>query len=115
MGLPSETTTLELPLTVENDLEVDNNGTFFVITHLFPDDSDDSVEIRINFEHIIDNLIDFYRGECSTSSSYGQLYLIANELDRYKDTLRTVAEHIEGKHHSEDLFGDYDSQNNIQP
>tara|TARA_B100000900_G_scaffold394550_1_gene392091 strand:- start:96 stop:437 length:342 start_codon:yes stop_codon:yes gene_type:complete len=113
MGLPSEKTTLELPLTIENDLEVDDNGTFYVVTYLFPDDSDDSVEIRIQFDHIIDNLIDFYREEYSTASSYGQLYLIANELNRHQDNLRSVAEHIEGKHLSEDLFGDYDNENTV--
>ena len=113
MGLPSETTTLELPITIENDLEVDNNGTFHVVTYLFPDDSDDSVEIRIQFDHIIDNLIDFYREEYNSASSFGQLYLIANELDRHKDNLRTVAEHIEGRHLSEDMFDEDEHENTV--
>ena len=105
MSLLSETTTLELPITVENDLEVDNEGMFYVVTFLFPDESDDSVETRIPFEHIIDNLIDFYR-EDHTPAGYGQLYMIANELHRHADNLRSVAEHLEGKHLNEDLFDD---------
>ena len=114
MGLPSETTTLELPLTIENDLEVDDNGTFYVVTYLFPEDDDHSIEVRIQFDHIIDNLIDFYREEYSSTSSFGQLYLIANELNRHQDNLRTVAEHIEGRHLSEDLFDEDEPENTIQ-
>jgi hypothetical protein len=53
MSLPSDTATLELPLLVENDLEVDNDGRFFVVSYIFPDESDDSVEIRVEFESII--------------------------------------------------------------
>ena len=105
MSLPSDTATLELPLTIENDLEVDNEGQFYVVSYLFPDDSDDSVETRIPFDHIIDNLIDFYR-EDLTPAGYGQLYMIANELHRHAENLRSVAEHVEGRHLNEDLFDD---------
>ena len=105
MTLASENTALELPITVENDLEVDNNGLFHVVTYLFPSDSDDSVEIRILFEEIIDNLINFYR-EDLTPSGYGQIYMIANELERHKDNLRSIADNLEGKHLNEELFDD---------
>ena len=33
MSLPSDTATLELPLLVENDLEVDNDGRMFVVSY----------------------------------------------------------------------------------
>ena len=52
---------------------------------------DDSVEIRIQFDHIIDNLIDFYRKEYATASSYNDWYVIANELNRHQDNLRSVS------------------------
>ena len=112
MSLPSETTTLELPITIENDLEVDNEGTFYVVTFLFYDDDDDSVEVRIPFEHIIDNLIDFYREE-STPNGFGQLYMIANELARHSDNLRSIAEYVEGRHLNEDFLDDLEDP--IQP
>jgi meiotically up-regulated gene 157 (Mug157) protein len=106
MSLPSDTATLELPLLVENDLEVDNDGRFFVVSYIFPDESDDSVEIRVEFEQIIDNLIDFYREEQGQAGDYGQLYLIAHELDRHAHTLRDIAGLMEGKLQNEDLFDD---------
>tara|TARA_R110001592_G_scaffold149177_8_gene374608 strand:- start:1086 stop:1418 length:333 start_codon:yes stop_codon:yes gene_type:complete len=105
MNLPSDTATLKLPLLVENDLEVDNDGRFFVVNYIFPDESDESVEIRIEFEHIIDNLVDFYR-EDQGAAGYKQLYLIAHELDRHSHYLRDIAGAMEGKLHSEDLFDD---------
>ena len=106
MSLPSDTATLELPLLVENDLEVDNDGRFFVVSYIFPDESDESVEIRIEFEQIIDNLIDFYR-EDQGSAGYNQLYLIAHELDRHSHNLRDIAGLMEGKLHNEDLFDEF--------
>lgn len=105
MSLPSDTATLELPLLVENDLEVDNDGRFFVVSYIFPDESDISVELRVEFDHIIDNLIDFYREEQGVAG-YSQLYLIAHELDRHSHNLREVAGLMEGKSHTEDLFDD---------
>ena len=106
MTLPSKTATLELPLLVENDLEVDNDGRFYVVSYIFPDESDDSIEIRIEFDQIIDNLIDFYREE-QGPASYGQLYLIAHELDRHAHTLRDVAGLMEGRYVNEDLFDEF--------
>ncbi len=102
MSLPSETATLELPLLLENDLEVDNDGRFFVVSYIFPDESDDSVEIRIEFEQIIDNLIDFYREE-QGPAGYNQLYLIAHELDRHAHSLRDIASLMEGNYDLADL------------
>lgn len=102
MSLPSETATLELPLLLENDLEVDHDGRFYVVSYIFPDESDDSVEIRIEFEQIIDNLIDFYR-EDKGPSHYNQLYLIAHELDRHAHNLRDIASLMEGNYGLSDL------------
>ena len=106
MSLPSDTATLELPLLVENDLEVDNDGRFFVVSYIFPDESDESIEIHIEFDQIIDNLIDFYREE-QGPAGYGQLYLIAHELDRHAHTLRDIAGLMEGKYTNEELFDEF--------
>ena len=106
MSLPSDTATLELPLLVENDLEVDNDVRMFVVSYIFPDESDESVEIRVDFEQIIDNLIDFYRDD-QGAAGYNQLYLIAHELDRHSHNLRDIAGLMEGKLHNEDLFDEF--------
>ena len=102
----SDTTTLEISLTVENDLEVDSDGRFFVITYIFPDDSEDSVEVRLEFDHIVENLIEFYVEE-QLPAGYRQLYLIAHELERHAHNLRDIAGKMEGDHLNGDLFEDY--------
>jgi len=106
MSLPSDTATIELPILVENDLEVDNDGRFFVVSYIFPAEDDESVEIRVEFEQIIDNLIDFYR-EDQGPSGYNQLYLIAHELDRHAHSLRDIASLMEGRYTGEDLFDEF--------
>ena len=52
------------------------------------------------------DLIDFYREE-QGPASYGQLYLIAHELDRHAHTLRDVAGLMEGRYVNEDLFDEF--------
>jgi hypothetical protein len=106
MTQSSESTTLELPITVENDLEVDNDGRFYLISYLFPDTSEESVGIRILFDDVIDSLLEFYQEETGPSG-YGQLYLIANEFERHTDRLREIAGYMEGKHHTGDLFDEF--------
>lgn len=104
-------TTLKLELAVENDLEIDNNGNFYVLTLIFAGDDDEPAEVRVTFEDIIDNLIDFYRDTEMTNGNigYGQLYGIANELERTVDRLREVAGHMEGRVIMEDMFDYYES------
>lgn len=106
MPSPCDKTTLNMSLLVENDLEVDNDGKFHVVSHIYLDDSDDSTEIRVDFDHIIDNIIDFTSME-KGASGYGQLYLIAHELDRHASNLRDVAGLMEDKFISDEV--DYDS------
>jgi len=110
MSSPSDTATLEMSLLVENDLEVDNDGRFHVVSHIFLDDSDDSTEIRVEFDHIIDSIIDFASIE-KGAAGYGQLYLIAHELDRHSNNLRDVAGLMEDKSVSDEV--EYESEDLI--
>jgi hypothetical protein len=96
---------IEIPVTVENDLEVDSDGRFYLQTFLFPNDEDDSVESRVLFEDVIENLIEFYRNDM-TSTGYGQLYQIANEFERHTDKLREVAGYMENRSLTDDIFAD---------
>ena len=103
-------TTLKLELAVENDLEVDANGNFYVVTLIFANDDDEPCEVRVTFDDIIENLIDFYRDTEMTTGNlgYGQLYAIANEFERAIDRLREVAGHMEGRILMDDMFDYYD-------
>lgn len=103
--MSGDNVSIEIPITVENDLEVDSEGQFFVQTFIFPQDDDDSVEARVLFDDIIDNLVEFYREEPGPTG-YGQLYSIANELARHSDRLRDIAGRMEDTEVADDLFGD---------
>jgi len=103
--MSGDNVSIEIPITVENDLEVDSEGHFFLLTFIFPNDDDDSVEARVLFEDVIENLVEFHADE-PNPGNYGQLYLIANELSRSVERLRDVAGRMEDGEITDDLFGD---------
>ena len=114
MLLDDGKTTLSLDISVENDLEVDAEGVLHNLTFNFVEDSDDPVEIRLSFEEMIENLIDFYRDDPLEKAGYRQLYSIANEFSRHADRLRDVAGYMEDRNISGDLFdddNDFDTEN----
>jgi hypothetical protein len=108
MLLDDGKTTLSLDISVENDLEVDAEGVLHTLTFIFVEDGDDPVEIRLSFEEMIENLIDFYRDDPLEKAGYRQLYSIANEFVRHADRLRDVAGYMEDRNISGDLFDDDD-------
>lgn len=108
MFLDDGKTSLSLDISVENDLEVDAEGVLHTLTFIFVEESDDPVEIRLSFEEMIENLIDFYRDDPLEKAGYRQLYSIANEFSRHADRLRDVAGYMEHRNISGDLFDDDD-------
>jgi hypothetical protein len=104
MLLDDGKTSLSLDISVENDLEVDAEGVLHIITFIFVEDSDEPTEIRLSFEEVIDNLIDFYRDDPVEKAGYQQLYSIANEFTRHADRLRDVAGQMEDRNISGDIF-----------
>jgi len=108
MFLDDGKTSLSLDISVENDLEVDAEGVLHTLTFIFVEESEDPVEIRLSFEEMIENLIDFYRDDPLEKAGYRQLYSIANEFSRHADRLRDVAGYMEDRNVSGDLFDDDD-------
>lgn len=108
MFLDDGKTSLSLDISVENDLEVDAEGVLHTLTFIFVEENDDPVEIRLSFEEMIENLIDFYRDDPLEKAGYRQLYSIANEFSRHADRLRDVAGYMEDRNISGDLFDDDD-------
>ncbi len=93
--LESKNTSLEVPIQVEWDLEVDPDGKFEVVSYIYLQDGDEGTEVRGDFDAIVEDLIVYYAESMSSSDGYGQLYCIAHELHRHGERLRTVAAQIE--------------------
>jgi hypothetical protein len=104
MVLDDGKTSLSLGVSVDNDLEVDDEGVLHIVTFIFVEDNEDATEIHLGFEEVVENLIDFYRGDPLETAGYQQLYSIANELARQADRLRDVAGQMEDRNISGNLF-----------
>jgi len=94
MSLGSFSAELRTDLHVENDLEVNSEGRFYVLTFIYPEDKEEPLEGRIEFEELIDEVISFYR-TFEVPEGIGQLYSIAHELTRHAERLREVAGYME--------------------
>jgi hypothetical protein len=108
MQLNTKSASIELTIHIENDLEVDHEGRFHLLTFVYPEEHEDPAECRIEFEEILDNLIEFYKDD-SSSEGYGQLYNIANQLERAVERLREVAGYMEDYQNDDQLEFDFDS------
>lgn len=94
---------IELPIYIENDFEVDEDGVCSILTIIFAGEDDDAQEFRVNLEHLVDDIIDWNRDE--GYSGYQQLYSIAHEFTRHAARLREIAVQLEDSDlHVGDLF-----------
>lgn len=100
---------ISLKISVENDLEVDAEGILHTLTFIFIEDNDTPVEVKLSFEDVIENLVDYYRDEPLEKAGYRQLYSIANEFERHADRLREVAGYMEDRNISGHLFDGIDT------
>ena len=83
---------LMVPVFVDNDIEVDDHGICRIVSLIYVgDEQDDCVEARVELSAVIDEIIEFYKD----SESYNQMYLVAHELTRAAERLRSVAGLIE--------------------
>lgn len=93
-----------IPFYIDHDLQVINNGTLFVQSTIEVGDIDRLTVLKPFYE-IITDILD------NVEDDYGELYAIANELNREAERLRDLAQRIEDSGQSvADLFGSaYDS------
>ena len=84
-------TMLQVPIYLENDFEVDDDGVSFIITSLFVGDGEVAHEIRIQLDDVVEALCEFY----GDVDGYQHLYLVAHELSRAAEVLREKAGIIE--------------------
>lgn len=98
---------LEVPLHIEMDLESDENGVLNAVAFIYPKNEDECAEVRVEFEEMIDEIIEFYSGGFDNEGS-GQLYTIAHELARHSERLREVANRLDDQWTHNDLFDEDD-------
>jgi len=92
---------ISLRLTVDADIEVDPHGICNILCSVFISDEDEGYVFKIPLEGVIDALIEEYRD----SYAYNQLYIIAHELNRQSERLRTVGGALEDSTNAvSDLF-----------
>jgi len=84
--------TLDVPLHVDHDFEVDQDGVSHLVTFIYVGDNEDDVtETRVDLEGVVSDLCEFYGDE----QGYNQLYLVAHEFHRLAEKLREKAGYIE--------------------
>ena len=93
-----------IPFYIDHDLQVINSGTLFVQSTIEVGDIDRLTVLKPFYE-IITDILD------NVEDDYGELYAIANELNRESERLRELAQRIEDSDQSvADLFDTaYDS------
>ena len=93
--------TLEIPVHVDHDFEVDADGISYIVTFLYIDDDEDAIETRVSLEGVTDDLCEYY----GYIDGYQKLYSIAHEFSRVAEKLRSTAGRIEDSSDAvDDLF-----------
>ncbi len=96
-------TTIPLQLYVENDIEIQDDGTCSLQTLMFIGEDDDPIETNIPFEAVVETVIETHR-EFGVNM-YQPLYSIAHELARAAENMRNAASLMEDSlSAAEDLF-----------
>lgn len=93
--------TLEIPIHVDHDFDVDADGISYIVTFLYKDDDEDAIEIRVSLEGVTDDLCEYY----GDIDGYQRLYIIAHEFSRIAEKMRSTAGRIEDSADAvDDLF-----------
>lgn len=83
---------LNVPIYCTNEFDVDEDGNSYIVNVIYVgDDEDDPTEIRVELEDVIEEMI----AEYGDTDGYQFLYMIAHELSRQANALRSKANYIE--------------------
>ena len=83
---------LNVPIYCTNEFDVDEDGNSYIVNVIYVgDDEDAPTEIRVGFEDVIEEMI----AEYGDTDGYQFLYMIAHELSRQANALRSKANYIE--------------------
>ena len=90
----SDSADLTVPIVTEIDLEINFNGVLDIVAYVFPRAEDQGAECRVEFEEVIEKLINYYQTS-DEQDSLTQIYSIAHELARQADRLRDIGRRLE--------------------
>ena len=82
---------LQVPIYLENDFDVDDDGISYLVTSLFVGDEEEAQEVRIPLDDVVESLTEFY----GDVEGFRHPYLVAHELSRAAEALREKAGLIE--------------------
>jgi len=82
---------LQVPIFLDNDFEVDDDGISYVISSVFIGDEEEPTEVHVRLDDVVESIIDFY----GDIEGYRHLYVVSHELSRAAEILREKAGLIE--------------------
>lgn len=82
---------LQVPIYLEHDVDMDDDGLSYLVTNVFVGEQDDAQEVRVPIDIIVEFLCDIY----GDIDGYQHLYVVAHELSRAAEELREKAGFIE--------------------
>ena len=86
-----ETDTLHVPIDLEHDVEVDDDGISYLISNVYAGGEEDSQELRVPIDELIEALCEYY----GDVEGYQHLYVVAHEFSRAAEALMEKAGLIE--------------------
>lgn len=93
--------TLDIPIHVDHDFDIDADGICYLATFIYVGDGDEATETKVDLEGVTDELSEFY----GDINGYQKLYSIAHEFTRLAERLRATAGRIEDSTEAvDDLF-----------
>jgi len=82
---------LQVPIDLENDVEVDDHGISYLVSNVFVGDEEEPQKYCVPINDMVESLCDFY----GDVEGYQHLYVVAHELSRAAEALREKAGFIE--------------------
>ena len=92
--LTNDTADLIVPIVTEIDLDFSLAKILEIVVYVYPRDEDNGAECRIEFQEVIDKLINYYE-TAEDRDNLNPIYSIAHELARQAERLRDVAFKLE--------------------
>mgnify|MGYP001177013491 FL=1 len=92
--ITNDTADLTVPIVTEIDLDINAENILNIVAYVFPRAEDNGAECRVEFEEVIDKLINYYE-TADDQANLNQIYSIAHELTRQAERLRDLGFNLE--------------------
>ena len=92
--ITNDTADLTVPIVTEIDLDINAENILNIVAYVFPKSEDNGTECRVEFEEVIDKLINYYEN-ADDQANLNQIYSISHELTRQAERLRTLGINLE--------------------